>query len=347
MVFCKSSATAQCVFLLVLCVPLAAAEEPWAWTYVTHFDQADRALHAKLNERTITQTGLEPFTQLIFSWNAYRPAKGYFSFWVQGQDSVTGAWSSWHKMMVWGKRLQKSFLSKADTIAQHVHVRFEAHKNKKLSGFRIQIKAHKGASLSAMRSVTAACSDFTKFKSEDVGSLTDLSTIRVRGVPRRSQFLLNHPENHRLCSPTSCTMLVESVAKKKCNPLSFVRNVYDSGLDAYGSWPFNTVHAFEQSNGKYVYRVMRYNSFHDLHERLIKGFPVVVSVRGSIPGAPKSYDSGHLLIVVGFDAAAQKVICHDPAFERDSMTLRFYPLRSFLAAWEASRRLAYHAEHSL
>jgi hypothetical protein len=323
------------------------ATEPWSWVYSTTFDVQEQANNSKKAAYVLTKDGLIPFTQLIFSWNALRPIKGYYSFWIQGRDNGTGNWSSWHKMMVWGAKLQRSFLSKSDAIAQHVHVRFEAHNGKKLSGFRIKIRSHNGADLGYMQSISASCADFAKFKPEDVQLFTHLTTVRVRGVPRRSQFALNHPESHRLCSPTSCVMLVESLAIKKCDMCSFARNVHDSGLDAYGSWPFNTAHAFEHSKGEYWYRVVRYNSFSDLYDQLVQGFPAVVSVRGSIKGAPKSYDAGHLLVVVGFDARTQRVICHDPACKRDSATLRSYPFLSFLRAWESSRRLAYQVESRL
>jgi peptidase C39-like protein len=324
-------------------ISLYAQAEPWSWVYPITFNTDEQTQNNTVPLIT-TRENIPPFTQLIFSWNALRPTKGYYSFWIQGKDSATGLWSSWHKMIVWGAGVQRSFLSSADAIAQHVHVRFEARAGKKLSGFRIKMRAHNSADLNNIKSIAASCADFTKFKNEDLRPFTAFSSVRVPGVPRRSQFSLKHPDNHKLCSPTSCAMLVESLVLKKCDMNSFVRKVHDSGLDAYGSWPFNTAHAFEQSNGNYWYRVVRYNSFKDVHERLTQGFPVVVSVRGSIKGAPKSYDSGHLLVIVGFNTQAQTVICHDPACKKDNATVRAYPLKSFLLAWESSRRLAYQAE---
>lgn len=315
------------------------AHEQWTWLYV--INPSTSQCIKKPHEYLITKMNVHPFTQLIFSWNAYRPIKGYYTFFIQGKDQATGLWSSWHKMMVWGTNIQRSYLSKADSIAQHIHVRFEAQKGKKMSGFRIKIIAHGTANLEHIESITACCTDYTKFKSEPAYIFNTLPSVRVLGVPRKSQFMIKHPDNHRLCSPTSCAMLVELLSNKACDPLVFARHVYDDGLDAYGSWPFNMAHAFEKSDGTYHYAVMRYNSFNDLYKQLQKGFPVVVSVRGYMQGAPKTYESGHLLIVVGFDQCTQKVICHDPACKRISATLKFYPLASFLSAWETSRRLVY------
>jgi hypothetical protein len=294
----------------------------------------------------VERTSLTPFTQLIFSWNAYRPEKGYFSFWVQGQDNSTGLWSSWHKMMVWGNGIQCSYISVPDTIAEHVHVRFEARHGKKCSGFRIKIEAHEGADLCCIQSITVNCADFTKFKAENAQDIMYEKSVHIHGIPRKSQWRVRHPEKHRLCSPTSCAMILESLTKRKCDPAAFASFIYDAGLDSYGSWPFNTAYAFERSKGKYWYSVVRYTSFGDIYKQLLRGLPVVVSVRGMLQGAPKTYDSGHLLVVVGYDVKARAVICHDPAFERNSQTLHRYSLHNFLQAWEASRRLAYHIELS-
>jgi hypothetical protein len=71
--------------------------------------------------------------------------------------------------------------------------------------------------------------------------------------------------------------------------------------------------------------------------------PVVVSVRGSIIGAPKEYNNGHLLLVVGYNAAGHTIVCHDPAAPTDEETLKEYPADSFMKAWDCSRRLSYIA----
>lgn len=74
---------------------------------------------------------------------------------------------------------------------------------------------------------------------------------------------------------------------------------------------------------------------------LAQGSPVAVSVRGSLPGAPKSYNDGHLMVIIGYDAQNGLVIAHDPACATDHTTVRKYPLVDFLRAWEKSHRLTY------
>lgn len=163
-------------------------------------------------------------------------------------------------------------------------------------------------------------------------------------MPSIAQFAINHEDCNRICSPTSCTMLVCYLTKQVIDPIDFATNVYDSGLDTYGSWPFNMAHAFEQCGGATSFYVARFNSFVDVHRQLMRGVPIVVSVRGLLSGAPKPYAKGHLLLIVGWDAKKQVVICHDPAFDDDRKVVMRYPIKSFIRAWERSRRLTYCAE---
>jgi hypothetical protein len=329
---------------LFLFSPAAQGENKiCCWVYTKEFS-ADE-LHAQgSTQETIVEKGrVSPFTQLILSWNAYRPIHGHYTFWVQGRDVQTGAWSSWHKMMSWGPSLQCSYLSDADTIAQHHHVRFEACTGKKMNGFRVKVTAHNGANLHTLHALTIAYADLTNFTPEDATSYNALPSVRIKKVPKRSQFALQHPEKHRLCSPTSCAILVEYFSRERCNMHSLAHAVFDAGLDTYGSWPFNMAHAFELCQGTHWWRVVRLNSFKQLHAMLEYNYPVAVSVRGSLRGAPKSYDNGHLMVVIGYDAATHMVICHDPACAYDKGTIRKYALDDFLRAWEKSHRLAYCA----
>ncbi len=317
------------------------SKEQWSWVYTREFSSADHYAFASQKEVVLEKKGVSPFTQLVISWNAYRPVGGEYVFWVQGRDAQSGAWSTWHKMMTWGASLQRSYLSNPDTIAQHHHVRFEACAGKKMNGFRIKVIAHKGAILQMLHAVTVAYSDFTKFKPEDAAVYKNLASIRIKKVPRKSQFALEHPEKHRLCSPTSCAMLVEYFSPNRCNMHAVAKNVFDHGLDTYGSWPFNMAHAFELCQGSHWWRVVRLNSFKQLYQMLKKGYPVAVSIRGSLSGAPKSYNDGHLVVIIGYDAATMSVICHDPACAQDRTSVRKYNLTEFLRAWEKSHRLTY------
>lgn len=315
--------------------------KPWCWVYTKEFASDEWHTQGPTKETVVEKKRVSPFTQLILSWNAYRPTHGHYIFWVQGRDAQTGTWSSWHKMMAWGSSMQCSYLSDADTIAQHHHVRFEACPGKKMNGFRVKVTAQNGANLQTLHALTIAYADLTNFTPEDAACYDGLPSVRIKKVPKRSQFALQHPEKHRLCSPTSCSILIEYLTRERCNMHTLAHGVFDEGLNSYGSWPFNMAHAFELCQGTHWWRVVRLNSFAQLHRMVQHGYPVAVSVRGSLRGAPKSYDNGHLIVIIGYDAATHSVICHDPACAYDKIAIRKYALADFLRAWEKSHRLAY------
>jgi len=327
-------------FNLFSACQLHAARE-WAWQYVHELKEKDRAAAFSQSVFTTSNDAIEPFTQLLFSWNAQRPAKGYFVFFVQGRDAHAGMWSSWHEAMKWGNGVQESFMRPSDGVALYAHVRFEADAGKKCDAYRLRVKAYEGADLRALRRLAVTCADFTQFTPEAVHAVASLPAVYIQDVPCYSQFCVDHPENKRICSPTSTAILVEFITKKRYALSQMAQKIFDCTLDTYGNWAFNMAHAYELSDKKAYYKVARLNSFKDLHSYLMRGFPVAVSVRGTLKGAPQAYASGHLLVVVGYDPAKKEVICHDPAFLQDHITEHAYDLGSFLRAWECSRRLAY------
>lgn len=322
------------IFMKVLCnIP------EWTWSYCKKITQEDIK---KLTDKTkiiYSKEKVPNFNQLIFSWNALRPKKGYFSFSVQPHYGIENKWGDWYKMADWGADIQKSYFIQNGNVS-FIHVRLEIPQEKLADGFRLKIEAKDGADLEDLKLLSVCISDFSKFSSENISEIRLLKSVNIDGITKKSQFLLKHEHNNKMCSPTSTWMLVDFLSNKTINPLNFATNVYDYGLEAYGSWPFNTAHAFEQCPNSY-FRVIRLNSFKHLHSYIDKGTPVVVSVRGNLNGAPLVYNKGHLILITGWDKQRKQIICHDPAFAKNSLVKHRYDIKSFLRAWERSNRLAY------
>ncbi len=316
----------------------AEQSKPWTFCYKRTF--LDKSLvdgeHAFVKEKVM------PYSQLIFSWNARRPTKGYFRFWVRAQD-MNGQWLAWHKMFEWGAGVQRSF-SDSSKGSTYCHVRLELGSGRLAHGFWIKIESIGGASLSDIKLCTVCVSHLLDFKGErDVNRYSSYHSVNVPGVPIWSQMTLKHPRAPVLCSPTSTCMLTSFVNRKTLDPVVFADGVFDEGLKVFGSWQCNTAHAFEESNGAYFFHVQRLHSFGALCKILYDGLPVVVSVRGEIEGAPKAYPQGHLLVVVGFDAEEGVVLCHDPASWSARGVRQRYKSKSFFSAWGNSGNLAYIA----
>lgn len=317
----------------------------WTWIYRKNFAENLRAANTNKKSLMFAHDNVSPFTQLIFSWNAFRPEEGHFSFYVQVRDAATKKWGAWHRMVDWGKDVQQSYLSKSDGFSSYVHVRLETENKKGADAFRIKVEPQKSASLSLVHGICVALSDFNSFKAESHKNIdSGLPSVHLSNIPSIAQFALEHEDKGRICSPVSCSMVVHYMTGKYKDPLDFAAGAFDIGLGVYGSWGCNTAHAFEHSDGKIHFFVRRMNGFADIHQQLVQSLPVVVSVRGNLPGALKPFPQGHLIVVVGWDSDTHEVLCHDPACDNHGDVFKRYPLEPFLRAWECSHRLSYVAE---
>lgn len=332
------------LWLLFLQFGLEVCASDWTWAYRKRFSGSELETLSGKAHLTFAKTATPEFKQLIFSWNAYRPKQGYFTFYVQSRDAQTKKWSPWYKMVEWGAAIQRSHLVKFGVNdPEYVYVRLEQPAGRYADGFRLKAEAHGAAKLSSLRYLVACTSDFSKLKPELVQSYQQLESIKIAQVPKRSQMVLEHEDCRKMCSPTASSMQVGYLRKRNIDPIKFASKSFDHGLGVYGSWPFNTAHAFELCPKK-LFRVARLDNFGELYQYLKQATPVVVSVRGYLQGAPQEYKQGHLLTVIGWDQVSGAVICHDPAILGDQEVEYYYDLASFLRCWESSHRLAYVAE---
>ncbi len=321
----------------------AQKSSDWTWSLKKEFTATEILENTNRKQIIFCKNDISLFSQLIFYWNAFRPEKGYFSFHAQVLDEKN-KWHDWHTMINWGKDIQKSFFSEGALGTKYCHVRLEMPPKKLAKGVRIKVVAHDGANLSSLRALGINVANLAAFSEEFNHSIGLLPSVMISGIPKQSQMVLDHPKADVMCSPTSCSMLMGYLKKQPSNTLEFALGVYDYGLNSYGSWPFNIAHAFEHCEGEVFFKVMRLPSFLELHSMLQKSIPVVVSVRGKLQGAPKEYNNGHLLLVIGWDQQKQKVLCHDPAFDQSEKVYAEYDIKSFCTAWGRSRHLAYVAE---
>lgn len=331
--------------LFLFSVMTIHAQEPWAHTYKHIYNDQQMQANKKRDTLQIARYNAVPFTQLVFSWNAHRPERGAFTFYVRVKDKATQTWDAWHKMFEWGSDKQKSNFSRGK-YSVYNYARLEMEKDRKSDAFQIKIvREGKKASLSYIKGVMVTAADFTRFAIEPYNERgKNLDSCRVTHVPKKSQIMIDHPRANALCSPTSVSMLVGALLRKQVDSLLFSNYVYDEGLDVFGNWGFNMAHAFEKSHKQALFYTTRLSSFTELHALLKQNIPVAVSVRGKIPGAKKEYRQGHLMVVVGYDAKTKKVLCHDPAFDTHVEVERSYDLQHFIVAWERSHRLTYKPE---
>lgn len=335
---CKIVSFVLLAFLSHAC----AAVQPWTWCYkkkfmTTSLEQGDQAFVKKKTPH---------FTQLIFSWNALLLHQGSLQFWVRVHYADTQSWSEWHRMAEWNQRGGKTFYGKHNDGLEYCYVRLEVPKGREANGFHIKVTKQSAASFDALKLITVSISNMKNFEAEHAAAYDHLPSVHIEGVPEWSQMLIDHPRAPSICSPTSLCMLAGYVSdNENLHPYDFANGVFDQGLKVYGSWLCNVAYAYHATDGTILYHVQRLHDFAALYHYLERGMPVVVSVRGVLPGAPKTYYDGHLMTIIGYDANYGKhgaVICHDP--RRLNGVEAYYPLVNFLQAWENSHRLAYIAQ---
>src|SRR3990167_9126465 len=331
--------------ILILLFACSALAKDWTWNYEKHISVSEAKQLADKKQFVYIKEGTPKYTQLILSWNAHRPKQGHYTFYVQPRNAVTKQWAkNWIKMMEWGDQIQRSHCITKEPEANYFYVRLEGAGSEYSDAFKIKAECNNGASLENLRLINVCISDLLNFMHQDPDGLENLQSVEIKGIPRFSQFELGHKDADRMCSTTSLAMLLSYFTKRDTDPLEVAKGSYDDGLDAYGSWPFNTAHAFERHSKKF-FKVQRLPSFKDLHGYLIRGIPVIVSIRGFIPTGALDYQSGHIILITGLNGKRKRVICHDPAFPSSRKVRHEYALGDFLKSWERSNRMAFVAEN--
>lgn len=281
------------------------------------------------------EESLHPFDELMISWNAVRPSKGKFLFYVSVK---TAEWSPWLLYATWGSDGQSSYSSVSqDAPVKVFQDALEVTGGEKATAFQIKIVTVGAATLGSMHGLHV----YTNGDKGSQESNLAFNTINLK-VPGLSETTLDHPRCNDLCSPTSTTAVVRYLSNNPTvDPVLFAKNVWDSGFDIFGNWVFNVAEAWPHLGKDWNCWVERLGGFQDIYRFLKQGTPVVVSVRGPLTGSAQRYAQGHLLVVTGYDAVNQKVLCMDPAFPSDNKTQVFYDLSEFIQAWGRRGNVAY------
>jgi hypothetical protein len=288
-------------------------------------------------KRDWKEENLTPFNELMISWNAPRPVQGKFLFYISVK---TDEWSPWLLYASWGSEGQSSFSSIAEKSPIKVYQdALEVLEGGKATAFQVKIIAEEGALLDTIYGLHVYTNGD---KEQGVSKLSsDLASVSLE-VSGLSQMAINHVRHKDLCSPTSTTAITRYLSNDNTiDPSVFAQKVWDSGFNIYGNWVFNVAQAATYLGSEWDCWVERLNGFEMIHQRLVQGSPVVVSVKGPLTGSALPYAKGHLVAVIGYDSVNQKVLCMDPAFPTDQETLVSYDLEEFTQARSRRGNVAY------
>ena len=285
-------------------------------------------------------TDITPFNMAIISWEGKRPThERVYRFQV---SVFIDEWTPWIDYAYWSSTNQHTFshhLSNGRLSTDQDIILVNA--NMKGTGCRVRLKAEGPVYLENIIRIHLSAIDRDIHK-VDLGSLSYFEHSIHLDVPGLSQIALNDERRQRLCSPTSLTAVIRYLTgTSHISPLNFADAVLDTAFDIYGNWVLNTAQAAHELGERWRCFPAFLRSFDQILERLGCGIPVIVSVKGPLRGGAFSYESGHLLVVKGFDPKEKRVYCMDPAFSTDRSTSVDYDLQDFINAWRRRFGVAY------
>ncbi len=279
------------------------------------------------------------YKQAIASWNASTPAGSWVE--IQFRAQYGTRWSKWYILGIWAADYstirRHSVKSQADTdgtVADDTFI--SASKKETTNGFQLKLRLFSadGVSVPSVRNASVAYST-DKPKTAGVSSGNPALWNTLIDVPECSQMV--YPDGGSVwCSPTSTSMVLGywNHDTGPCEPRVrlAVDGVFDWIFNGHGNWPFNTAYAATFGYEAYV---ARFTSLARAEEFVAAGVPVIMSIawgNGELTGADVDSSNGHLLVLVGFDAAGNPII-NDPATPANEMVRRTYLRSEFEPLW--------------
>ena len=282
------------------------------------------------------------FHEAIASWNADTPAGTWIETRIRAR--VGNRWTTWYNLGVWAadtstvERHSVNLQADADgRVSVDTLVLSGKHGVARAFQLRLRLFSASGNRQRAVPRVRAA-SVATSTPRAAPGALAPGNPARwntLLSVPACSQMIYRDG-GEIWCSPTSLSMVLAywQRASGPCEPRvrAAVAGVYDWRYDGYGNWPFSVAYAATQQLEGYV---ARFTSLAEAEAWIGAGVPVVISFSwkpGTLDGAPIKASTGHISVLVGFDAAGNPIV-NDPAASANGSVQRTYARAQLERLW--------------
>ena len=299
------------------------------------------------------------FTRLVSSWNAATPAAGRLSVDVQ-VTTAGGLVGGWYHLGMWAAddaTVQRASLDgQADAVGRVATDTLLALADPFVS-YRLRATLQRAAVDDPSPSVAllgAEVSNVTSLTTSESSASTPSGLDAVElPVPPLAQEIHAHQYarwgggGEAWCSPTSTEMVVEFWARgPSAADLTWVdpgyvdpsvdyaaRSTYDASYGGTGNWSFNVAYAARYGLEAFVTQL---RSLTEAEQFVRAGIPLVASI-ASRPGELDGFlfpggTKGHLVVIVGFDAAGNPIV-NDPAATSDASVRRVYDRAQFERVW--------------
>jgi hypothetical protein len=298
------------------------------------------------------------FTRLVASWNADTPASSRIT--VQAQVTTTaGETSDWYTLGVWAAddaAVQRTSVSGQSDSLGYVSTDTLSAQSTPFINYTLRVRLERASAddpTPSVRSLGAAVSAFTYAQGTPTSAPISAKPVEL-AVPPLSQEIhaRQYPQwgggGEAWCSPTSTEMVVEFWGRgPTSDDLAWVeptyadpsvdfaaRSTYDAAYRGTGNWPFNAAYAARFGLDTFVTQL---RSLVEAEQFVRAGIPLVASI-ASRPGELGGFlfsggTNGHLVVIVGFDAAGNPIV-NDPAAWSDASVRRVYDRAQFERAWQ-------------
>ena len=279
------------------------------------------------------------YKQAIASWNASTSAGSWLE--VQFRARYGTHWSKWYVLGVWAadtstvaRHSVKSQKDSDGSVADDTFISSVENATTNTFQLKLRLFSADGLSIPSVRNIAVAYSTSIP-KSGNVSAGNPALWDRLIDVPKSSQMV--YPDGGSVwCSPTSTSMVLSFLDNYEgdCAPRvhAAVDGVFDWVYEGHGNWPFNTAYAATFGYEGYIARL---TSLVKVEEYVAAGVPVIMSVawgKGELTNSGVDSTNGHLLVLVGFDAAGNLIV-NDPASPTNEAVRRTYLRSEFEPLW--------------
>jgi peptidase C39-like protein len=296
---------------------------------------------------------VEPFDELVASWNADTPAGTWISIEMQASGPDRADPTKWYLMGIWASgdadihRTSRGGQGDLDGfVAIDTFIRDKQALPLDLYQLRVTLYRASGTATPRVRMVGAMTSAATAYDIPSAfgGRARDLVVPRYSQEIHRDEFSQYDNGGEAWCSPTSTAMVLAFWRKGPSNSdlKAFpgagytdpqvdyaARYIYDWHYTGTGNWPFNTAYAARFGLDAFVTRL---RSLGEAEMFINAGIPLVASIQGNLPGFFFKKTNGHLLVIRGFTATGD-VIANDPAVPTDRDVTKVYGRADFESVW--------------